>query len=30
MIFRPFERVSYALVMKANKAIHILDKVKAL
>lgn len=28
MVFRPFERVSYALVMKANKAIHILDKVK--
>ena len=28
MIFRPFERVSYALVMKATQAIHILDKVK--
>lgn len=30
LIFRPFERVSYALIMKANKAIHILDKVKVL
>jgi hypothetical protein len=28
MVFRPFERVSYALVMKATQAIHILDKVK--
>ncbi|PPD44895.1 MAG: peptidoglycan-binding protein [Methylobacter sp.] len=28
MVFRPFERVSYALVMKANLAIHVLDKVK--
>ena len=28
MVFRPFERVSYALVMKAEQAIHILDKVK--
>ena len=28
MIFRPFERVSYALVMKATQAIHLLDKVK--
>lgn len=28
MIFRPFERVSYALVMKATQAIHILDKVQ--
>jgi hypothetical protein len=28
MVFRPFERVSYALVMKATKAIHILDKVQ--
>ena len=28
MVFRPFERVSYALVMKAAQAIHILDKVK--
>ena len=28
MIFRPFERVSYALVMKATQAMHILDKVK--
>lgn len=28
MVFRPFERVSYALIMKATQAIHILDKVK--
>lgn len=28
MIFRPFNRVSYALVMEANQAIHVLDKVK--
>lgn len=28
MIFRPFERVSYAIVMYAVGAIHILDKVK--
>jgi hypothetical protein len=28
MVFRPFERVSYALVMKATQAIHILDKVQ--
>ncbi len=28
MVFRPFERVSYALVMKANQAIHVLDKVQ--
>ncbi len=28
MIFRPFERVSYALVMKANSAIRTLDKVQ--
>ncbi len=28
MVFRPFERVSYALVMKATQALHILDKVK--
>ncbi len=28
MIFRPFERLSYALVMEANSAIHVLDKVK--
>ncbi|MCX7098918.1 MAG: LysM domain-containing protein [Methylococcales bacterium] len=28
MIFRPFERVSYALIMKASKAIHVLDKVR--
>lgn len=28
MIFRHFERVSYALIMKATQAIHILDKVQ--
>ena len=28
MIFRPFERVSYAIVMYAVEAIHLFDKVK--
>jgi len=28
MVFRSFERVSYALVIEANQAIHVLDKVK--
>jgi hypothetical protein len=28
MVFRPFERVSYALVMKASQAIHVFDKVQ--
>jgi hypothetical protein len=28
MIFRPFERVSYALVMEAEGAIHLLDRVR--
>lgn len=28
MVFRPFDRVSYALVMKASQAIHILDKAQ--
>jgi hypothetical protein len=28
MVFRPFERVSYALVMQAKKDIHVLDKVR--
>jgi len=28
MVFRPFERVSYALVMEAEGAIHTLDKVQ--
>ncbi len=28
MVFRPFERVSYALVMKAVQPIHVLDKVQ--
>ena len=28
MIFRPFKRVSYALVVKATNVIHLLDKVK--
>jgi hypothetical protein len=27
MVFRPFERVSYALVMKATRAMHLHDKV---
>lgn len=28
MVFRPFERVSYALVMKSTQAINLLDKVQ--
>lgn len=28
MVFRPFERISYALVMEARQAIHVLDKVR--
>jgi hypothetical protein len=28
MIFRPFKRVSYALVMKTSQVIHVLDKVQ--
>ena len=28
MVFRPFERVSYALVMQATRAMHLLDAVK--
>ncbi|MGZ4957872.1 MAG: LysM peptidoglycan-binding domain-containing protein [Methylomonas sp.] len=28
IVFRPFERVSYALVMQAEGAIHVMDKVQ--
>ncbi len=28
LVFRPFERVSYALVMKATSALHVMDKVQ--
>lgn len=28
MVFRPFEHISYALVMKATRNIHVLDKVQ--
>ncbi len=28
MVFRPFERVSYALVMEASSAIHVLDRIE--
>jgi hypothetical protein len=28
MVFKTYERISYALVMKATQAIHVLDKVK--
>jgi hypothetical protein len=28
MVFRPFERVSFALVMKATRAAHVLDAVQ--
>ncbi|MGR9072616.1 MAG: LysM peptidoglycan-binding domain-containing protein [Gammaproteobacteria bacterium] len=28
MVFRPFERVSYALIMESDKAIHIFDKIQ--
>ncbi len=28
MVFRSFERVSYALVLEASQAIHVLDKIK--
>ena len=27
MVFRPFERVSYALVMEATRAMHLYDSV---
>jgi hypothetical protein len=29
MVFRTFQRVSYALVLKASHAIHVLDKVQS-
>ncbi len=28
MVFRPFDRVSYALVMQATRPMHLLDTVK--
>jgi len=28
MVFRPFERLSYAIVLEATQAIHVLDKVQ--
>jgi hypothetical protein len=28
MVFRPFEHISYALVMKATQAVHVFDKVQ--
>lgn len=28
MVFRPFERISYAIVMKATRAIHVKDRVQ--
>ena len=28
MVFRPFDRVSYALVMQATRPMHLLDAVK--
>lgn len=28
MVFRTFERVSYALIMKAERPVHVLDKVQ--
>lgn len=28
MVFRPFERVSFALIMKATRAVHLLDAVQ--
>jgi hypothetical protein len=28
MVFRPFEQVSYALVMEASSAIHVLDRIE--
>jgi hypothetical protein len=29
MVFKVFEKVSYAIVLKATRAIHVLDKVVA-
>jgi hypothetical protein len=28
MVFRTFDKVSYALVMKAEKPLHVLDRVQ--
>ncbi len=28
MVFRPFDRISYALIMEANSAIHVLDRIR--
>ena len=29
MVFRPFERVSYALVLEASQAIHVFDRIRS-
>ena len=30
MVFKVFEKVSYALIMKATRAVHLYDKVRAI